>query len=160
MAVTVRSHAKINLGLGIGAPRADGFHALATVYQTLELHDLVTVAARPATTTELRISSNDGRVPRDSRNTAWKMVGSCAGPAGDHGPGSRFILKSGCRFRADWVRARQTRWRHWSGWRRSWVGGPGSGIRDRGSGVRDRESGIRVGSQGSGGRVRGQSFQT
>ena len=42
MPTTVRSHAKINLGLGIGAPRADGFHALATVYQTMELHDLVT----------------------------------------------------------------------------------------------------------------------
>jgi hypothetical protein len=36
-------HAKINLGLGIGAPRADGFHGLVTVYQTLELYDLVTV---------------------------------------------------------------------------------------------------------------------
>ncbi len=45
MPTTVRSHAKINLGLGIGAPRPDGFHSLATVYQTLELHDLVTVSA-------------------------------------------------------------------------------------------------------------------
>ena len=42
MSTTVRSHAKINLGLGIGAPRLDGFHALATVYQTLELFDLIT----------------------------------------------------------------------------------------------------------------------
>jgi 4-diphosphocytidyl-2C-methyl-D-erythritol kinase len=45
---SVRSHAKINLGLGIGAPRPDGFHSLATVYQTLELHDVVTVTARLA----------------------------------------------------------------------------------------------------------------
>jgi 4-diphosphocytidyl-2-C-methyl-D-erythritol kinase len=74
MPTTVRSHAKINLGLGIGAPRADGFHALVTVYQTLEIHDLVTVSARPASTTTLRVTSNDGRVPRDGRNTAWKMI--------------------------------------------------------------------------------------
>jgi 4-diphosphocytidyl-2-C-methyl-D-erythritol kinase len=74
MPTTVRSHAKINLGLSIGAPRADGFHALATVYQTLELHDLVTVAARPAAQTALRLTSNDSRVPTDQRNTAWKMV--------------------------------------------------------------------------------------
>ncbi len=40
MPTAVRSHAKINLGLGIGAPRADGFHGLVTVYQTLELADL------------------------------------------------------------------------------------------------------------------------
>src|SRR6185437_9262531 len=74
MPTTVRSHAKINLGLGIGAPRADGFHALVTVYQTLEMHDVVTVEARRAAETAIRITSNDGRVPRDSRNTAWKMV--------------------------------------------------------------------------------------
>src|SRR5881275_3046849 len=74
MPTTVRSHAKINLGLGIGAPRSDGFHALATVYQTLELHDLVTVMARAAASTSLRLTSNDRRVPTDGRNTAWKMV--------------------------------------------------------------------------------------
>jgi len=39
----VRSHAKINLGLYLGAPRADGFHGLVTAYQTLEIHDIVTV---------------------------------------------------------------------------------------------------------------------
>jgi 4-diphosphocytidyl-2-C-methyl-D-erythritol kinase len=74
MATTVRSHAKINLGLGIGAPRADGFHALVTVYQTLEIHDLVTVTARRAAKSAIRITSNDGRVPGDQRNTAWKMA--------------------------------------------------------------------------------------
>jgi 4-diphosphocytidyl-2-C-methyl-D-erythritol kinase len=74
MPTAVRSHAKINLGLYIGAPRPDGFHALSTVYQTLELHDAVTVSARPAHTTALSLASNDDRVPTDSRNTAWKMV--------------------------------------------------------------------------------------
>ena len=78
MPTTVRSHAKINLGLYIGAPRPvpclDGFHQLATVYQTLESYDLVTVTARPAGTTALQVTSNDERVPTDNRNTAWKMV--------------------------------------------------------------------------------------
>jgi 4-diphosphocytidyl-2-C-methyl-D-erythritol kinase len=74
MPTTVRSHAKINLGLGIGAPRPDGFHSLVTAYQTLEMHDLVTVSAAPAAATTLHLTSNDRRVPSDSRNTAWKMV--------------------------------------------------------------------------------------
>ena len=39
--VTVRSFAKINLGLCIGALRADGFHHLLTVYQTIALHDVI-----------------------------------------------------------------------------------------------------------------------
>lgn len=74
MSTAVRSHAKINLGLAIGAPRPDGFHALSTVYQTLEAYDVVTVEARPAAATALTLSSNDERVPTDGRNTAWKMV--------------------------------------------------------------------------------------
>jgi 4-diphosphocytidyl-2-C-methyl-D-erythritol kinase len=74
MPTTVRSHAKINLGLGIGAPRADGFHGLVTIYQTLALHDLLTVSAKRAETTSIQLTSNDRRVPTDGRNTAWKMV--------------------------------------------------------------------------------------
>ena len=74
MPTAVRSHAKINLGLYLGAPRADGFHSLVTAYQTLEVHDIVTVTATPAAQTTLRLSSNDARVPTDERNTAWKMI--------------------------------------------------------------------------------------
>ena len=74
MPTAVRSHAKVNLGLHIGAPRADGFHPLATVYQTLELYDVVTVSARKAAVTRIELTSNDQRVPTDNRNTAWKMA--------------------------------------------------------------------------------------
>ncbi|MGA2907508.1 MAG: 4-(cytidine 5'-diphospho)-2-C-methyl-D-erythritol kinase [Terracidiphilus sp.] len=73
MPTQVRSHAKINLGLFLGPPRPDGFHSLATVYQTLEMHDLVTVTASKAPETILRITSNDARVPTDERNTVWKI---------------------------------------------------------------------------------------
>jgi 4-diphosphocytidyl-2-C-methyl-D-erythritol kinase len=74
MPTAVRSHAKINLGLYIGAPRPDGFHSLLTVYQILEMHDIVTVTAWSADATSIRLTSNDERVPTDSRNTAWQMV--------------------------------------------------------------------------------------
>lgn len=74
MSVTVRSFAKINLGLTIGPARPDGFHALTTVYQTIALHDLVTVTVARARSTRISLTSNDHRVPLDGRNTAWKMV--------------------------------------------------------------------------------------
>ena len=45
--VTVRAPAKINLHLGVGAPRADGFHPLVTVYQAVGLCDDVTVTPSP-----------------------------------------------------------------------------------------------------------------
>jgi len=74
MPTVVRSHAKINLGLGIGAPRPDGFHSLATVYQTLEVHDIVTVTAHRAPATTLHLTSDHPRVPTDHTNTAWKII--------------------------------------------------------------------------------------
>jgi 4-diphosphocytidyl-2-C-methyl-D-erythritol kinase len=74
MATTVRSFCKINLGLAIGPVRADGFHALATCYQTLAAHERVRVEAAPAAGTRIQITSTDERVPLDGRNTAWKMV--------------------------------------------------------------------------------------
>jgi len=76
MATRVCSYSKINLGLAIGPVRADGFHSLATLYQTLELHDLVTVDARRTETGEsgITLTTNHAEVPTDARNTAWKMV--------------------------------------------------------------------------------------
>ena len=43
--LTVRAAAKINLLLGVGAPRPDGFHTLVTVYQAVSLYDDLTVTA-------------------------------------------------------------------------------------------------------------------
>src|SRR5579883_2866385 len=72
MPVTVRSFAKINLGLSIGPSRADGFHELRTVYQTIALHDILRVSVKRGDGIE--IVSNDERVPRDASNTCWKIV--------------------------------------------------------------------------------------
>jgi 4-diphosphocytidyl-2-C-methyl-D-erythritol kinase len=74
MSTLVRSYSKINLGLAIGPPRADGFHELVTLYQTLDLHDLVTVTARRGPVTRITLTTNDPHVPTDQRNTAWKMA--------------------------------------------------------------------------------------
>src|SRR5215469_16081928 len=72
MTVTVRSFAKINLGLRIGPPRPDGFHELLTVYQTIGLHDLIRVNVGRGSGIEIRCE--DPRVPRDESNTCYRMV--------------------------------------------------------------------------------------
>jgi 4-diphosphocytidyl-2-C-methyl-D-erythritol kinase len=77
MPTHVRSYSKINLGLAIGPVRADGFHGLTTMYQTLALHDVVTVSAVRAAETSLTLTSNHPWVPPDARNTAWRMVERC-----------------------------------------------------------------------------------
>jgi len=74
MPTTVRSFSKINLGLAIGPVRADGFHGLTTLYQTLAAHDLVTIEGRPAAETRIQLTCSDERVPCDERNTAFKAV--------------------------------------------------------------------------------------
>lgn len=74
MPVAVRSFSKINLGLRIGPPRPDGFHELTTLYQTIGLHDELTVTARPAQATAIRLQCSDPRVPVDARNTVYRMV--------------------------------------------------------------------------------------
>jgi 4-diphosphocytidyl-2-C-methyl-D-erythritol kinase len=80
MATRVRSYSKINLGLAIGPVRPDGFHGLTTLYQTLDLHDLVTVTAKQLASgieTRITLTTNHPFVPRDARNTAWRMVEQC-----------------------------------------------------------------------------------
>jgi 4-diphosphocytidyl-2-C-methyl-D-erythritol kinase len=72
MIVTARSFAKINLGLRIGAPRADGFHELLTIYQTIGLHDLIQVSVVRGNGIEIRC--DDPRVPKDESNTCWRIV--------------------------------------------------------------------------------------
>jgi 4-diphosphocytidyl-2-C-methyl-D-erythritol kinase len=76
MSTRVRSFSKINLGLAIGPSRPDGFHALTTLYQTLAAHDVVTVDARALSSgkSSIALTTNDRRVPTDSRNTVWKML--------------------------------------------------------------------------------------
>ena len=48
MSVTVRAAAKINLHLGVGRVRDDGFHPLDTVNQAISLYDDVTVSVADA----------------------------------------------------------------------------------------------------------------
>jgi len=72
MPVTVRSFAKINLGLRIGTLRPDGFHQLRTVYQTIALHDIIRVQVSRGTGIEIRCV--DPRVPKDESNTCYRIA--------------------------------------------------------------------------------------
>ncbi|MGZ4442398.1 MAG: 4-(cytidine 5'-diphospho)-2-C-methyl-D-erythritol kinase [Nocardioidaceae bacterium] len=74
--VVVTAPAKINLSLGVGPVRPDGFHPLATVYQAIGLYDEVT--ARRGDGWSLSVAG-DGRipvhdVPTDERNIAVRAA--------------------------------------------------------------------------------------
>ncbi len=69
--VTVRVPAKVNLSLGVGRARPDGYHALATVYQAVDLHD------------ELRITDRSGGEIAVTVHTEIDLPEGAAVPEGD-----------------------------------------------------------------------------
>lgn len=83
-AVRVSTPAKVNLHLGVGPLRSDGFHELITVFHAVDILDTVTV--RPAETMRLTVVGADD-VPADASNLAWRAAALYAerrgGPAVD-----------------------------------------------------------------------------
>jgi 4-diphosphocytidyl-2-C-methyl-D-erythritol kinase len=81
--VTAVAPAKVNLSLAVGAARADGFHALATVYQAIGIHDEVTVRAAPTDSLAVVAEGVDASVvPRDATNLALRAARLLASRAG------------------------------------------------------------------------------
>jgi 4-diphosphocytidyl-2-C-methyl-D-erythritol kinase len=70
VSITVRAPAKINLHLGVGAPREDGFHPLTTVYQAVGVYDDLTVGASDGWIVDVAVSDwmDRGHVPLGGDN--------------------------------------------------------------------------------------------
>lgn len=79
--VTVRAPAKVNLHLAVGDLRADGYHDLTTLFQSLSLTDEVTVAVADESGLDVR-GEGAGEVPTDSSNLVWKAVRALAAHVG------------------------------------------------------------------------------
>src|SRR5207237_1138535 len=62
--------AKINLFLEITGKRADGYHTLSTLFQTISLADTLTVSAAPT----LSLTCSNPSMPTDERNVVMRAA--------------------------------------------------------------------------------------
>jgi 4-diphosphocytidyl-2-C-methyl-D-erythritol kinase len=67
----VKSYAKINWTLDVLFKREDGFHELRTIYQTVSLHDTLTLTR---TDSAIEIICDDAGVPADESNLVYKAA--------------------------------------------------------------------------------------
>lgn len=79
--VVVRAPGKINLSLHVGGVDGRGYHALATVFQAVDLYE--TVTATRAEQMSLEVTSEvPGEVPMDGRNIALRAAELLRGECG------------------------------------------------------------------------------
>jgi len=69
----VRSFAKVNLGLEVLGLRADGYHELRTLFQTVDLHDDVLVRL-PRRSRDVVVRCDHPLVPADDTNLAYRAA--------------------------------------------------------------------------------------
>ncbi|MFD0823975.1 4-(cytidine 5'-diphospho)-2-C-methyl-D-erythritol kinase, partial [Micromonospora zhanjiangensis] len=79
--VRVKAPAKINLHLGVGPVRPDGFHELNTVYHAISIHDELT-ARRGDTLTLTMEGEGAGQLALDDSNLVIRAARALAGHAG------------------------------------------------------------------------------
>jgi 4-diphosphocytidyl-2-C-methyl-D-erythritol kinase len=74
---SAKSYAKINWSLRITGKRADGFHDLETVFQTISLHDELTFRAADG----LSLTCDDPTIPTDETNLVMRAARLVGAPA-------------------------------------------------------------------------------
>ena len=102
--VEIEARAKLNLGLAVGPERGDGYHEIATVFQSITLADTL-LAVRTRRGFRLRVRHEDasvrGRaararralVPSGAGNLVWRAARRVQAQAGIQGGASFLLIK-------------------------------------------------------------------
>ncbi len=81
-AMRVRAFAKINLSLRVLGTRSDGYHELRTIFQSIGLHDTLTVRAERG---PFYLTCDDPNCPDDTANLIWRAAARVWRAAGRRG---------------------------------------------------------------------------
>ena len=68
----IKSFAKINLGLEVLGKRPDGFHEIRTLFQGIDLHDILDIDVLEEG--EIRLSGDDPSIPWDETNLVYQAA--------------------------------------------------------------------------------------
>src|SRR5579864_1680009 len=68
----LRAFAKINLCLHVLGRRPDNYHELRTIFQTISLHDTLTLSLAPKENISLEV--NDAALPAGPENLVWRAI--------------------------------------------------------------------------------------
>ncbi|HHW14601.1 MAG TPA: 4-(cytidine 5'-diphospho)-2-C-methyl-D-erythritol kinase, partial [Firmicutes bacterium] len=69
-----RAYAKVNLVLAVGPRRADGYHDLLSLMQSVDLCDIVELALGAPDEPPVRLKCTHPALPLDHRNLAWRAA--------------------------------------------------------------------------------------
>ena len=70
--ICLKAYAKINIGLNIISRRKDGYHEIETIFQQIDIHDLVKI--KRCRNSKIVIKCRDKRVPTNHQNTCHKAA--------------------------------------------------------------------------------------
>lgn len=87
--LVVHAYAKLNLGLEVLGVREDGYHELRTIFQTIDLHDVLTLRPLPA---DVVVRCDHPGVPGDATNLAARAALELRRFAGA-GPGAEITIE-------------------------------------------------------------------
>lgn len=87
--MTERAYAKINLTLDVVGKRADGYHDIKTVMQTVSLYDIINIERSE----NIVITTNKHFIPTDRRNLVYKACESFFGSVGIKGGAKIELIK-------------------------------------------------------------------
>jgi 4-diphosphocytidyl-2-C-methyl-D-erythritol kinase len=85
-----QAFAKINLSLRVLRRRADGYHELRTIFQSIALHDTLTVHAARG---PFRLECDDPGCPADRKNLVWRAAERVWKAAGRSGPPRGLVMR-------------------------------------------------------------------
>ena len=86
--ITLPAFAKINLNLRVLSKRADGYHDLDTIFQTVSLHDTITIAVNDVS--GINLTCDDRELPADESNLVVRAAQALQ---------NRFAVNKGARLR-------------------------------------------------------------